>query len=440
MQAVSLSRASRFQRLPLEKRKQIIDGLSIEDANRLRYSWDFWARPEQKAPEGNWLYWLLLSGRGFGKTRAGSEWVRERVEAGAQRIALIGKTTHDVRQVMIQSGILAVYPPDERPEWQPSLRQVTFKNGARAWSFSAEEPDQIRGFELDTVWLDEFASYDKVEELWHECLIPAIRRGTPKVCITTTPKPKPLLRELMKHKKCVITRGSTFDNADNLSSEMLEELEETYSGTSIGRQELYGELLDEMPGALWTRSQIDANRIKVADAPEHYTKVVVGVDPAISSGGTTGIVVVGADNRGHGYVLADCSVRGLPGVWARRVVNTYKEWKADVVVCEINQGGDMCVANIATVDPHVPVKVTHASRGKRLRAEPIAAKSEQSKFHHVGSFAQLEDQMCCWTPEDKESPDRLDACVHAANSAILGGQVHAISFGDVGKRTSPNRI
>jgi phage terminase large subunit-like protein len=343
------------------------------------------------------------------------------------------------------SGILSVFPPNECPEYEPSKSRITFHTGAVASTFTSEKPDKLRGPQGDTDWFDELCAFIHENETWDMAKLGRrIRRMPgrlpPQAFVSTTPRPTSLIKTLVKHPRNVITAGSTYDNQDNLDPDFLEDIRETWEGTARGRQELYGELLDEMPGALWTRAQIDANRIKVADAPEHYTKVVVGVDPAISSGGTTGIVVVGADNRGHGYVLADCSVRGLPGVWAKRVVNTYKEWKADVVVCEINQGGDMCVANIATVDPHVPVKVTHASRGKRLRAEPIAAKSEQGKFHHVGSFAQLEDQMCCWTPEDKESPDRLDACVHAANSAVLGGQVHGIRFGDVGKRISPNRI
>jgi phage terminase large subunit-like protein len=363
------------------------------------------------------------------------------VDGGAKRIALIGRTAADIRDVMIEgeSGILNVFPDDERPEYEPSKRRLTFKNGAVAIAYSAEKPDQLRGPQHDTIWFDELCSYEYERQTWDMAMFGLRIGNNPQAMVTTTPRPTSLIREITTHPNNVLTRGSTYDNIDNLASDFVDMIKERYEGTTIGRQEIHADILDEAPGSLWMRATIEANR--VATAPESLSKVVVGVDPAISTGGAeTGIVVVGIDHGGHGYVLGDHSLRGSPQEWATRAINAYREHRANIIAAEQNQGGEMVRSTLATVDPDVPVKLVHASRGKHTRAEPIAAKAEQGKLHHVGIHDILEDQLCTWVPgESRTSPDRLDAMVWAATECMLGGQMYDISFGSIGKRVSPNR-
>lgn len=408
---------------------EIVDFLSAYDLaqlQELRFDWSgFWARPSQIAPPGAWFVWLVLAGRGFGKTRIGAEWVREQKDK-VGRIALVAPTTADVRDTLIEgeSGIMACSPPWDRPVYQPSKRKLTWANGAVAYCFSAEEPERLRGPQHGAAWCDELAAWTYLEETWDNLLL-GLRLGTdPRVCATTTPKPRAMLRKLVKDATTRVTRGSTYDNLENLAQTFREIVLAKYEGTTLGRQELHAELLDETPGALWLRKMVDALRLKSAPP---LARIVVGVDPAATSGegsAETGIVVDGIGDgtkaTRHGYTLEDCSLRASPGVWAARAVKAFKDWKADRIIAEANNGGEMVEHTIHTVDPNVPVTLVHASRGKHTRAEPIAALYEQGRWHHIGGFPQLEDQMVGWVPGEP-SPDRMDAHVWAATALVDGG-------------------
>lgn len=392
----------------------------------LLYEWRFWARPNQLPPE-NWRHvWLILAGRGFGKTRTGAETVRWLVETGqAKRIALVAPTAADARDVMVEgeSGILAVSRPDFKPEYEPSKRRITWPNGAVAYTYSAEEPDRLRGPQHDFAWCDELAAWKYPDDTWDN-LIFGLRLGdNPRVVVTTTPKPIPLVRKLVNDPETVVTRGSTYENAANLPPSFLKEIRDKYEGTRLGRQEIFAEILDDVPGALWTRSMLDDLRVK--KAPE-LVRVVVAIDPAVSSGedsDETGIIVAGKGADGHGYVLDDLTCRMSPDGWATRAVNAYYKHEADRIVAEVNNGGDLVEATIRTVDRKIPYKAVRASKGKRTRAEPIAALYEQGKIHHVGSFPLLEDQMCNFTPDGYDgSPDRVDALVWALTELMLKGE------------------
>lgn len=403
-----------------------LSSLSEEEALMLLYEWRFWARPNQLPPE-NWRHvWLILAGRGFGKTRTGAETVRWLVETGqAKRIALVAPTAADARDVMVEgeSGILAVSRPDFKPEYEPSKRRITWPNGAVAYTYSAEEPDRLRGPQHDFAWCDELAAWKYPDDTWDN-LIFGLRLGdNPRVVVTTTPKPIPLVRKLVNDPETVVTRGSTYENAANLPPSFLKEIRDKYEGTRLGRQEIFAEILDDVPGALWTRSMLDDLRVK--KAPE-LVRVVVAIDPAVSSGedsDETGIIVAGKGADGHGYVLDDLTCRMSPDGWATRAVNAYYKHEADRIVAEVNNGGDLVEATIRTVDRKIPYKAVRASKGKRTRAEPIAALYEQGKIHHVGSFPLLEDQMCNFTPDGYDgSPDRVDALVWALTELMLKGE------------------
>lgn len=373
-------------------------------------------------PEGDWTTWLILSGRGFGKTRAGSEWVRKMAETHPGcRIAIVGETYKDVRKTMIEgdSGILSVSPPDFMPEYSPANGQITWPNGSLAFTYNATQPDQLRGPQHHFAWADEIAKWDRMQDSWDQLQF-GLRLGKhPRQVVTTTPRPLKLIRKLVADPDTFVTRGSTRDNEDNLAAPFIKYIEEQYGGTRLGRQELDGEILDDMPGALWNRESIDSARVK--ETPEDLPRVIVAVDPAASSGETsdeTGIVGVGVstnkDGVTEGYVLADRSLKGTPEEWARRAVNLYRELQADRIVAEKNNGGEMVEAVIKSIDRSVPVTLVHASRGKVVRAEPISALYEQGRVHHVGRFDLLEDQMCLFTqdmPRDEGSPDRVDALV-----------------------------
>ena len=367
-------------------------------------------------PETDWRTWLILAGRGYGKTRTGAEFVRERVASGqAKHIALIGRTSADVRDVMVTgpSGILSCCPPDDRPLYEPSRRRLTWPNGAVAHTFSSEKPDQLRGPQHDTAWCDELAAWTYAYDTWDQLMF-GLRLGDPKCVVTTTPRPIKLVRDLVKSQTCAITRGSTFDNKDNLAEAFFQHIMDKYEGTSLGRQELYAELLEEIPGALWTRLIIERNRVK--KYPE-LIRTVVAVDPSITSksgSDETGIVVVGLADDGDFYVIEDVSGRMSVDNWARKVVDCYHRHRADRVVAEVNQGGDMVEKCIRQVDPTVSYRPIRASKGKFARAEPVASRYEQGRVHHVGSYTALEDQLCTYSPSYmSSSPDRLDALVYA---------------------------
>lgn len=389
---------------------------------RGKYDWRRKARPEQIAPAGTWRVWLLLAGRGFGKSRTGAEWIREQAESGrAKRIALVAATASDVRDVIVEgeSGILAISPPSSRPVYEPSKRRLTWPNGAIATTYSADEPDRLRGPQHDAAWCDELAAW-RYPDAWDQLMF-GLRLGTdPRVVVTTTPRPTALVRALVKSPSTHTTRGSTYANRANLAPAFFEQIVTKYEGTRLGRQELNAEILDDAPGALWSRDGIDAARVPRAPALD---RIVVAVDPAVTSAESsdeTGIIVAGIDRRGAGYVLADHSGKYSPAEWAHLVVRLYREHSADRIVAECNQGGDMVAHTIRTVDPNAPVKLVRASRGKRTRAEPVAALYEQRRVHHVGVLAQLEDQLCTWDPTSSEgSPDRLDALVWALSELMV---------------------
>ncbi len=396
--------------------------------------WSFLAHAGQIPPDNAaWFCYLMRSGRGGGKTRAGAEWVLQRVRKGYRSIALIGAKASDVRDIMIELGdssIMKVARPEERPEYEPSKRRLTFPNGAVAVAFSGEEPDQLRGPQHDTAWVDELAKFKYPQETWDNLMM-GLRLGeNPQVFITTTPRPIPIIKELLKSPDTIDVRFSTYDNAENLSPKFLAKIKEKYEGTRLGRQELYGEILDDNPGALFHRNVID-NLRHTGKLPQ-LIRVLTGVDPAVSSGeesAETGIIAAGVDAAGHYYVLADASLHGSPLEWARAVVRTHHERQGDRVIGETNNGGELVEANLRRVDPSIPYKAVHASRGKAIRAEPIAALYEQGKVHHVGAFPQLEDQMCEWVPGDpnQKSPDRMDALVWALTelSGQTGGHIWA---------------
>lgn len=411
----------------------MVQSLSPEEAEQLLWCWRFWARDKQLAPSGDWDTWLVLAGRGFGKTRTGAERVNERVEQGARRIYIVGATAADVRDVMVEgeSGILAISPPWNRPIYQPSKRRLTWPNGAVGITFSADKPDRLRGPQADTAWADEIAAW-RYPDAWDQLSL-GLRLGSsygirPQAIVTTTPRPIPIIRTLLKDPGTVVTRGSTYENRRNLAASYLRTIERRYEGTRLGRQELYAEVLDDAPGALWKRDRIDELRVRVQPA---LRTVVVAVDPAVTAhkgrgagenaqvgredaraSNETGIVVVGVDDRGHGYLLADVSGRYTPNEWAKKTVEVFDEFEADRIIAEVNQGGDLVESNLRTVRRELPIRKVHASRGKRTRAEPVAGLCEQGRIHHVGHFGALEDQLCVWEPDaGDESPDRLDAYV-----------------------------
>jgi phage terminase large subunit-like protein len=419
--------------LPADERRALLDALSDDEARRLEYDWLYWSRPEQRAPAGDWRTWLVLAGRGFGKTRTGAEWVREQAESGrCGRLALVAPTAADARDVMVEgeSGILAICPRRFRPLYEPSKRRLTWPNGSLATLYSADEPDRLRGPQHDCAWCDE-AGVWRFPDAW-DMLQFGLRLGAdPRVVVTTTPKPVRLVRELATDPTTTVTRGSTYDNAANLAPAFLDQIVRRYEGTRLGRQELHAELLDDTPGALWTRAAIENLRVKAA--PD-LTRIVVAIDPAVTSGedaDETGIVVAGKGVDGHAYVLKDLTCRLSPDGWARRAVNAYHELSADRIIAEVNNGGDLVEQVIRTVDRRVSYRKVHATRGKRVRAEPVAALYEQSKVHHVGMFADLEDQQCSFTPDGYDgSPDRVDALVWALTELMVdaAGSKHVVGF------------
>ncbi len=400
-------------------------------ASTLASSWRLKARPEQIAPQGDWLIWLLLAGRGFGKTRTGAEWVQELVVmAEAGRIALVAPTAADARDVMVEgeSGLLAIAPKGMRPTYEPSRRRLTWPNGAIASLYSAEEPDRLRGPQHDGAWCDEIASW--AEPSTFDMLQFGLRLGKrPRCVVTTTPRPTKLVRALVAREgqDVVITRGRTADNALNLAPAFLAAITNRYGGTRLGRQELDGELLSDVPGALWKSAWIDSSRVR--QAPD-MRRIVVAIDPAVSNhegSDETGIIAAGKSQDNRFYVLEDTSGRFGPADWARRAIELYRRLKADRLIAEVNNGGALVENTIRMVDRAVPFTAIHATRGKALRAEPISALYEQGRVSHLGEFQKLEEQMLAFTSDfDRSragySPDRVDALVWALTELALGTQ------------------
>ncbi len=396
----------------------------------LAWLWYLQARDDQLPPVGPWTYWLVLAGRGYGKTRVGAEWVREQVKRH-RYVNLIGATSDDARDVLVEgeSGILAICPPRERPEYVPSKRKLVWPNGATSLIFSAEEPERLRGKQHEKLWCDEIAAW-QYPEAWDQAKFGLRLGANPQACITTTPKPAKLIRTLVADPGTHVTRGSTYDNRENLAPQFFAAIIKTYEGTRLGRQELNAEVLDDNPGALWQRSQIDATR--VAKAPP-MSRIIVGIDPSVTStedSDECGIVVAGLGDDDEFYVLADLSLIASPQGWATVAAGAYHRWDADRVIAETNNGGDLVEAVLRQVDENVAYKKVTASRGKMIRAEPIAALYEQGRVHHVGAFERLEDQMCDYNPADAKgaSPDRMDALVWALTELSAGAGTGILGF------------
>lgn len=405
--------------------------LTDDEKAKLKFHWPFWARPNQLVPEGDWSTWLVLAGRGFGKTRMGSEWIRDVAAANPGcRIALVAETAADARDVMIlgDSGLIACDPTLTLDSWSPTNRRVTWPNGSQAWCYNATEPDQLRGPQHHFAWVDELAKFRYMQATWDQVLF-GLRLGEhPQALITTTPQPKPLIKELVakEGRGVYVTRGSTLDNRDNLAASTVDALYERYGNTRLGRQELEGEILGDIPGALWNHDNLDENRISPDEMPE-LERIIVAIDPAASSNegsDENGIVAVGmardADGYARGYVLEDVSLKGTPEEWAREAVKLYRKLGADRIVAEKNNGGEMVEHVIRSIDRSLPITLVHASRGKHVRAEPISALYEQGRVHHVGRFEKLEEQMCLFSidnirNENTGSPDRVDALVWGLN-------------------------
>lgn len=376
--------------------------------------------PSQLPPDGDWLVWLIQAGRGWGKTRVGAEWIKARaLEQPGTRWAVVAPTFGDARDTCVEgeSGLLAVLPDDRVANWNRSMGELFLANGSRIKCFSADEPERLRGPQHHGAWCDELAAW-RYPDAWDQLQFGLRLGDMPRTVVTTTPKPTRLVKALAERTDVHVTRGATFDNAANLSAAALAELRARYEGTRMGRQELYGELLDDVEGALWTHAMIDDHRRPM---PE-LVRVVTAIDPAVTSGedsDETGIIVAGIGTDGDGYVVADRSGKFTPDAWARRAVAAHDEHQGDRVVAEVNNGGDLVELTLRAVDPSVPYRKVTASRGKRLRAEPVAALYEQGRIHHVGVFDKLEEQMLTWTPESGDSPDRLDALVWALTDLML---------------------
>ena len=420
--------------LPHAERQSAWARLTETEQHELAWHWRLWAREQQLAPDGDWRIWLIMAGRGFGKTRAGAEWIREVASNDPDaRIALVGASLGEARAVMIEgdSGLLSISPPRRRPKFEPSLRRLTWPNGAQATLYSAGEPESLRGPQHSHAWCDEIAKWENTAEkairTWDNLLLGMRLGEQPRLLATTTPRAVPLLQRLLAEglDDTVITKGRTEDNAANLPARFLRDVRRTFGKSALGRQELDGELIEDIAGALWTRGLIETNR--EACPVDTHARVVVGVDPPASSGGDAcGIVVVALGEDGIGRVLADASVkRPSPEKWARAAANAAREWQADRVIAEANQGGAMVESVLRAADIALPLKLVHASKGKTARAEPIAALYEAGRVRHAGTFPELEDEMCGLIAGGTyqgpgRSPDRADALVWALTELMLG--------------------
>lgn len=442
------ARASTLQRAVMKYGvERVMAGLGPDERERLQFLWPIWARPDQLPPQGKWRVWLMLSGRGAGKTRSAAEYIRDEVEAGrAGSIHLVGETAADVRDTMVELGpscLMKISRPDFRPRYEPSKRRLIWPNGAFASCFSAEDPDQLRGPQCDLAWADEVASWKNQRATW-DMLEFGLRLSGPKgdrprVVVSSTPQPNDVILELSRgllqpdrsrrpRRDVVVgAKASTYDNQANLDAAFFESMTDRYEGTRVGRQELYAEILEDVEGALWSQQLIDEHRA-AADYDPELSVVVIGVDPqgsteprADGSPSETGIVGVGLGTDGDIYVTADRSGSLKPAQWGARTIALYHELEADRVVPEKNNGGDMVRYTLKSCDPDgvVPVKPVWAARGKATRAEPVSALYEQGRVHHVGSFPLLEDQLCTWVPGGP-SPDRLDALVWAISDLAFG--------------------
>ncbi|MDO5528349.1 MAG: terminase family protein [Paracoccus sp. (in: a-proteobacteria)] len=424
-----------------ERLDEFLAWLSDNALASLPFLFEFWALPHQLPPEGDWKSWVIMGGRGAGKTRAGAEWVRRMVEGptasapgSCRRVALIGETFDQAREVMVMgdSGILACSPPDRRPVWEAGRRRLVWANGATATVYSAHEPEALRGPQFDAAWVDELAKWKKAEETW-DMLQFALRLGThPQQVVTTTPRNVPVLKRILASASSVTTHAPTDANRAYLAESFMAEIEARYGGTRLGRQELDGVLLDDIEGALWSSAMIEAARV---DAAPPLSRIVVALDPAVSSGGASdecGIIVAGVASEGpptawRAFILEDATMRGSPADWARAAIAAMDRHKAERLVAEVNQGGDLIETVLRQIDPLVPFRALRAGRGKALRAEPVAALYEQGRVKHLRGLGDLEDQMCRMSLagwQGRGSPDRLDAMVWAVHELMIEPAAH----------------
>jgi phage terminase large subunit-like protein len=405
-------------------------------AGQISHDWPSQARENQRLPDGDWLYWLILAGRGFGKTRTVSETVRQWIKDGFNYVNLIGATADDVRTVSIEgpAGVLACCPSSERPEYLKRSNELRWKNGATSLLFSAEEPDRLRGKQHMKLAADEIAAW-REPDAWDQALL-GLRLGRkPQAVIATTPRPTKIIRELVANPRTRMTSGSTYDNRANLSEAFVSQIIHKYEGTRLGRPEFNADILDDVIGALWNRNLIEQTR-RLVSPP--MTRIVVSIDPSVSNGegaNECGLIVSGLGTDNHGYVLADESGVMSSIEWSRRAVQLYKTWSANRIVAEANQGGALIENTIRAVDANVAFKAVHASRGKITRAEPIAALFEQGRAHLVGAFPMLEDQLCTYSAGSSDSPDRLDAMVWALSELALNAQKPQLVWGGIEPRS-----
>jgi len=421
-QIPKIERIEDILRFDPDARARIIEAMTPHECSQLLHDWAFWARFDQAPPPGDWIIWLILAGRGAGKTRAGAEAVRNWVQT-YPLVNMIGATVADVRDTMVtgESGILACCRRDERPRFLAADMRLEWPNGAVSLLFSAEEPDRLRGKQHMKLWCDELAAWREPDALDQALL--GLRLGRkPQAVVTTTPRPTNIIKSLAIDKDTIVTRGSTFDNRAHLARAFFERITARYQGRPIGRQELLAEIVEETPGALWTRALIERQRVAPEAAPKEFVEIVVAVDPPARSSAKSdecGLIVAAKAQNGLLYVLADLTSQGdTPGAWGARVGAAYRGFNANRVVAEVNNGGDMVAEVLRQSEPNLPVRAVHATRGKFLRAEPVAAAYERGLVFHVGAFSRLEDQLSALTPDfDRRaagfSPDRADALVWA---------------------------
>lgn len=445
-----ISMLTYLSRFPEKARLELLEALGEGDIDAIQGDWLLNARREQLPPPGDdWRIWLILGGRGFGKTRTGAEYIyRKHRYWGTSRSAMLGPTVGDIRDYQIEgeSGVLSITPNDWRPEYISSKKRIEWPNGSITHCYTAEEPERIRGPNLDFAWCDELASWaehsDEAMEYAWQMLRFCMRIGTPETIITMTPKPRPLLMKLLKRSDIVVTGGSTFENEANLAKEFLQEMKDDFEGTTIGQQELYAQILDLTSGGLWSPKQFKAITVRSEDVPE-LVRIIIAVDPATTAkegSDYTAIIVVGLGVDGLAYVLADYTLKASPLGWANKVKWAYEEWRANLIVVEVNQGGDLVVSNLHQVDSMLPIKSLHVYKGKITRAEPIAAKYEQGLVRHVRNLLDLEAQMCMMKPgRIKKSPDRADALVYALTELIGGFKSRAGVWGGARKRSKLER-
>ena len=425
-----LSLIEKVALLPPEERRRFVRRLGTKKLEEFIACWTMWARGSQRPPDGDWRVWLLIAGRGYGKTRAGAEWVHHLAEEPDRRIAIAGPTESEVRAVMIEgaSGLLACAPPGMRPEWEPSRGLLTWPNGSRGFVYSGANAESLRGPEHDYAWCDEIAKWSQPEATWDNLMF-GLRRGRyPRALATTTPRPTGLLRRLMARSDVARTRGRTAQNV-LLSESFVGYVTGLYGGTRLGRQELDGELIEDVEGALWTRALIERSRQDLTLPRDGFRRVVIGVDPPASAGGDAcGIVAVALGEDGVGYVLGDHSVRGLsPEGWARAVAEAAERHGADRIIAEKNMGGDMVESVLRGAALSLPVRLVSASHGKTARAEPVAALFEKGRAKFAGAFPVLEDELAGLTvgggyEGPGRSPDRADAMVWALTELMLAKQ------------------